>query len=368
MSDLSGAGKTTPSLSVSDRLSVDVIVCARDVETYIFDCLQSMAEASEILDLRIKAFEDGSSDKTLAEIRRFAATYIDINIEIFETAANGVAAVRNMALDMVSDAQFICFVDGDDLISSEGLVETSYIANAMKADIVCPQVTAFDDITLSRFLHDRSDLRHRILSDQAICVTNARDTPELLALETSMCMRFFRRSFLIEADVKFSSLRMCEDVHPSRRAFLKATRIVLYERPYYYYRLNRVDQRTSKADGASNDIVVALRLSIEEGMREILDNSQGAWLLDKLVSHARWGAGFASPEELLQYASSVTDMFERVPIAWWHHCGQVHVTPATKDIAYLYSHRSSRLSRERIIFNPRFRFADRALRRFRRGR
>ena len=63
------------------------------------------------------------------------------------------------------------------------------------------------------------------------------------------------------------------------------------------YRLNRQGQRTSQNLESYFDMVEAVDGSVEEGLKHIVDNQQGAWLLHRLCRMALWGVELIPPRE-----------------------------------------------------------------------
>lgn len=96
---------------------VSIIVPVYNLEDYIENCVRSLS-AQVYQNIEIIIVDDGSSDNSLSIIKHLAAT--DSRI-IYKTQPNGGAAkARNTGLDL-STGDYIAFVDGDDMLSTNAI-------------------------------------------------------------------------------------------------------------------------------------------------------------------------------------------------------------------------------------------------------
>jgi len=344
-------GPDSPPHEDARRLTVDVIVAARNVGSYIYQCLASCSGPDDGLRLKVRIVDDGSSDNTAQEIASFQRDHPECEVETQSAPGIGPGPARNLALSG-SSSDFVCFVDGDDLISRQALSITLRQMEALRADFACPRVTAFDDLGRYDFQHDRPDLRAEITGGRAVFVTTALDSPMVLDLETSLCMRVFRREFLIANGIRFDDLRFCEDVAPSRLAFLVARRILLTDEPYYFYRINRPGQRTSQLAESTLDVVVAVRGAVSAGIAHIVDFQQGAWLTNRICTMAFWAVELLPPGLLPAYLDDLIVELERIPAGWWSAMRKKQtIGPRAKHLAAIMIKRPSRRQLERAILS-----------------
>jgi glycosyltransferase involved in cell wall biosynthesis len=339
--------------------SLAIVIAAHNVGPFIHACLSSCAQAAGDLRTHLIVVNDASTDKTAAEIERFAAEFPDIDVVVRNTDRLGPALARNEGLQLNGFADYVCFVDGDDLICGNSLARTIAKMEAFRADFACPRVLAFDDAGRFQFEHDNAKLKRAVFGGRRNVITTARDTPQILDLETSMCMRIFRGSFFRDTGIRFPDLRMCEDVAPSRQALLTAKSILITDDIYYLYRLNRPGQRTSQTLESYFDMVEAIDSSLDEGLKHIVDNQQGAWLLQRLCRMALWGVELIDPDLLGSYAARIADVFERAPRGWWKTLLRLAgSSDRARQFAVLNGFQRSRLSREQIVFNRQYRMID----------
>ena len=92
-------------------MKLSVIVPAYNVQDYISNTIESLLnqEFNEN-DYEIIVVNDGSTDKTLNEIKRFESNPI---VKIINKKNGGVSSARNIGLKKAK-GDFVMFVDGDD--------------------------------------------------------------------------------------------------------------------------------------------------------------------------------------------------------------------------------------------------------------
>lgn len=94
---------------------VSVIIPVYNVEKYLKDCLDSVL-AQTFQDIEIICVNDGSTDKSLEILQQYAKK--DERIKVLNQENKGTSVARNFGLEK-SQVQYIAFVDGDDVLSSE---------------------------------------------------------------------------------------------------------------------------------------------------------------------------------------------------------------------------------------------------------
>jgi glycosyltransferase involved in cell wall biosynthesis len=338
--------------------SIDIIVAARDVGPYIRDSLSSCVGAKDSANkISITVVNDGSSDNTNSEISAFAERHSELPIRIIQTNGVGAGVARNIALDYAA-SDFVVFVDGDDLIDRSVLDLTISEMISSNAQIGCPAVLAFDDNLKFKFLHDNPEFREKCLGGRPLVVTNCHDEPRLLDSETSMCMRVFNRSFIKENGISFSKTAFCEDVEPSRRAILAANRIILSKDPYYYYRMNRVGQATSRVSENVLDVVNVVRLTLDSCLPLVDGDLAGAWLSKRLVKIACWACTLLSTQNVAPFSSQISHEFDRIPLSWWKIlCRLPDCNPRIMWVASVYAMKRNQKNKAESFFShraPRF--------------
>lgn len=97
--------------NVNYQYDVAFVIPAYNIEEYLSDCLESVLKQTEI-SKQIIIVNDGSKDNTLAIANDYASKYTFITV--IDKQNEGVSVARNVGIEH-SDAEYICFLDGDDV-------------------------------------------------------------------------------------------------------------------------------------------------------------------------------------------------------------------------------------------------------------
>lgn len=131
---------------------VSVIVPAYNVERYIVECIESLLSQT-YSNLEIIVVDDGSTDATASELRRYQR--FD-NITLISQQNQGVSAARNKAL-AAAHGEFIAFIDSDDVVHPELFATCVNLCENKGYDFVLYDHEEFSSGQIPRFGQIRSD-------------------------------------------------------------------------------------------------------------------------------------------------------------------------------------------------------------------
>lgn len=98
---------------------LSIIVPVYNIENYITRCIESLLNQEfSPNEYEIILINDGSTDNSGQICQHYTILYN--NIILINQINQGVSAARNLGLEMAR-GKFICFVDGDDYLISNGL-------------------------------------------------------------------------------------------------------------------------------------------------------------------------------------------------------------------------------------------------------
>jgi glycosyltransferase involved in cell wall biosynthesis len=198
---------------------ISVIIPAYNIENYIDDCLESVVFQS-YGNLEIIVINDGSTDKTLEKIERFASR--DKRMTVVTEKNKGLSEARNKGLRLAS-GDYIAFVDGDDAI------DTNYIKNLYEA-----LKRADADISVCSY----NGVRKAVKTETVLLRKEALSDFLTQRLGTSAVVwnKLYKREVL--KGLKFPKDRLHEDNFFTPRALEKAKKVVIIPEKLYNYRIS----------------------------------------------------------------------------------------------------------------------------------
>lgn len=203
---------------------VSVIVPAYNVERYIGECIKSIIQQS-YSELEIIVVDDGSTDSTSKILNEIAKT--DARIQVLTQSNQGPSSARNTALDVAS-GEWITFVDADDVLLPRAIENMVGLAHFKDVDIV--ECVFRDEESQSTKKHESKSKMYIIESEKAL----SNILYQKPGFNNSVSGKLFKAS--IFSGLRFSSGKIYEDLEITWAIYSKASKILHYERPVYFYR------------------------------------------------------------------------------------------------------------------------------------
>ncbi|MFF9760965.1 MULTISPECIES: bifunctional glycosyltransferase/CDP-glycerol:glycerophosphate glycerophosphotransferase [Streptomyces] len=210
---------------VHPRLSV--VVPFQDVETYLAECLESIARQS-FRDFEVVLVDDGSTDGSVRIAADFCAA--DRRFRLVRQHAHGPGHARNVGLRNTHPAaEFLAFVDGDDVIPEyayELLVRT---LEESEADFVSGNVQMMNSTKKWQSpLHKGPMQKNR----RGTHITKF----EALIYDRTVWNKLFRRSFWDRHSIRFPEGVMYEDSWVNMYAHFSAAKVDVITDIVYFWR------------------------------------------------------------------------------------------------------------------------------------
>ena len=117
---------------VQNMINVSVIIIGYNTEKYVKKCIESVILQS-LTNIEIICVDDGSSDNTFSIMKEMSIK--DERIKVYTQENSGPYAARKKGLDMAA-GKYVVFIDSDDWIESEELMDAYVILEKYKLDIV----------------------------------------------------------------------------------------------------------------------------------------------------------------------------------------------------------------------------------------
>ncbi len=115
-------------------MQIDIVIPCYNAAGYITQTLESVF-AQIYKDYKIIIIDDGSTDGSRGLLTQIAREHSDVQL-IFNESNKGIAHVRNQAIQ-ISEADYIAFLDADDLMTSDRLVkQVEYLKKHPECDVL----------------------------------------------------------------------------------------------------------------------------------------------------------------------------------------------------------------------------------------
>ena len=233
---------------------VSIVVPVYNVEKYLPECLDSLINQT-YRNLEILCVNDGATDGS----RRVLAGYAekDKRIRVLDRENGGLSAARNTGLDQAV-GEYIIFIDSDDWCHLEMIEKMVALAEKNKTDFVNCAAQLYDE---KKQLFSEADyFSLEMLSDdfEKKVLTLKEIWPQLFSFNVTVWSKLFRRSFLVECDLRFKEGILHEDEYFWVDLCFRMKTFCFTKEKLYFYRINRVGAITSNPMRGKDDYLKTL--------------------------------------------------------------------------------------------------------------
>ena len=290
------------------KYKISIIIPTHNIEKYLVESVNSLFNQTiGIQNVEIIMVDDHSSDGTAAIIDNYANDYNNF-IPIHLTENSGLPGKpRNIGLEKAT-GEYLMFMDHDDCYASDAL-ETFYNKITTEgADVIFSRYNYY-------FENGRITQNPNLFGKKKeIIVDNIAEEERLLSTAPAIWAKMFKRSFIMNNNIRFPEGMLAEDLSFVTQAFLKA-RGIIYLNDYfsYYYRIRDSEQDKSTIrirnkkylqamiSGYNHTYHVLKRLRKEKYFPMIFEGHLKYWMNSFLYSDAK----SEDKKELLYEVSSL---------------------------------------------------------------
>ena len=238
---------------MKEQPQVSIIVPVYNVENYIERCLNSLVNQT-FKDIEIITINDGSTDKSLELLNKYAKE--DIRISVIDLGDEGVSYCRNLGIEK-ANGKYIMFVDSDDWIDSS-MVEVMYKkAEENKLDLVmCSYIREFKDHSKEKIfnlpeeiIYKEDKVKNELLRKLVGPVKEELSNPEMLDALGTVWGKLYRADILKENKIKFVDLKeigSAEDTLFNIFTFNYLKKLMFLNKPMYHYWRDNLKSVTSQ--------------------------------------------------------------------------------------------------------------------------
>ena len=238
-----------------------IVITAYNTEKYIKQCICSVIN-QKLGNCEIIIVDDCSSDNTLKIAEEFSN-----RVKIIKSQSNmGVWHSRNQALN-IARGDYVFFLDGDDWIADNALDLAYKELSKNRVDVLfCPYVVFWQNKNKYRYFNPK----YRLKKLRKLKRPFDKKTPAKILYSTNyeVCTKFYKRSFLLENNIKFKELKYAEDLPFYYEVLFFAKSFSYLKKPCYFYRKGHKGLLTNSiSDGLSRALLMSREYSL--GIEEI---------------------------------------------------------------------------------------------------
>lgn len=207
-------------------------------------------------DFEIIAVNDGSKDESLDILRRFEEKYHFITV--INQKNSGIAPTRNIGLARAR-GEYVCFVDSDDYVAPTYLEELYNACVENDCPISCCYY--YFRFVENDFIFEYPFRCHGVFTRVEAMNKLLRD----VQIQSLLWNKMYKRSLFTDYEITFPS--MCfEDMAIANKLFAHIDRVVVIDRPLYYYNQHPASTLATMNANKINDFIRAIalvRISLE---------------------------------------------------------------------------------------------------------
>lgn len=211
------------------EIELSIIVPVYNVEQYLEECLDSIY-AVENIKKEVILVNDGSTDGSLEILKRYKNKYSDITV-LIEKENGGLSSARNAGI-RVAKGEYLSFIDSDDWIDSKKYKE--FFKEGQKFNL--------DIMVSGPILYTKGKILEKdwyLLLDKKYVYTGkefleSRYSKRIYKVE--VWDDIYKRDLILKNNIYFKEKLLHEDELFTPLIQLKADRIKIVDKNYYYYR------------------------------------------------------------------------------------------------------------------------------------
>lgn len=216
-------------------MKISVIVPVYNTQDYLRECIDSILNQS-LKELELILVDDGSTDNSSEIIYEYVERFPQ-KVHAICLDNGGQGRARNFGMD-IAKGEFLSFIDSDDYLEKDALLELYEAAVAENADVaICDMEKRYDDGT-------REYVKAALQDDP-------------LASAGSASNKIFRRSAV--EDIRFPVGLWYEDFSFSAKMLLKSKATVFVKKPLYIYRCGQSSTMNNNNARKNLDIIEIMR-------------------------------------------------------------------------------------------------------------
>ena len=217
-----------------------VIIPTYNAENYILESVNSIKEQSfGFENIELILVDDNSNDNTKAILEDLSQKYPNVKSIFLEENSGTASKPRNVGMENAS-SDYIMFLDNDDIYYPQMCEKMYNTIISNNVDIVSCRYEINNkkpNSFLDNFNPDKYDFKGRYDEENhMIQLDTIEDFPNIMTLghPTMIWSKIFRKSLILENNIRFPKGNLYEDVYFCTNAYLKANGIIILNNFYGY--------------------------------------------------------------------------------------------------------------------------------------
>lgn len=299
-------------MTSNDEVLLSIVVPAYNVEKYIGECLNSLVHQT-MQNHKIIIVNDGSTDGTEEVCQIYAKKYPEKITYIFQEN-KGLGEARNVGLSVV-DTPFVSFLDSDDWLNIRYVECFTKLVRTVDEipDMVFTLPWVYDTAT-KRILpwkdKERYDRIFEVHDGKSFVQVNAKQNPELYALEVAACRKIYKTSFLREKNFSFPRGLKWEDVVGHFYLLYHANTCMALPEVGYYYRINQGGQITSGGGASRLDMIPIFKELLAVADKYYFSRIEKSYVLRLIVDFSIWSVEVTNKKYIRPLLEGLHEVFQ----------------------------------------------------------
>lgn len=205
---------------------ISFVIPAYNAENFLELCIQSIVKNIGEYSYEILIIDNDSTDRTADVARQLE----NENIHLMSCKKRGVSYARNMGLENAV-AKFIMFIDADDIVDHEIKEALKTVSNNQEIDIFQFSYKLVKNNREKRFQINSKKYHNKPMSQGSDIFYNTINE----RIVNSLCLKIFRRDFIIENNLRLKQFSNAEDMEFVARAMLVCKNYYVSDIAFYHY-------------------------------------------------------------------------------------------------------------------------------------
>lgn len=228
-----------------------IIIPVYNVEQYIEKCISSVC-AQTFSDFEVVVVNDETPDQSM-KIAEQILQNSNVDYKIINQKNKGLGGARNTGIEN-SDGEFLFFLDSDDYLSKESLLELYAFVQEKQYDYVLFNACIVDE--------EQKVLGHIFYQyDAAIDLQEKKR--QLLLCTHAAWNKLYKRELFTGTNIRYPEKLLYEDLATTGKLLLEAQKIGYIEKELYYY-VKRKDSITSTRNFSRFDEIIPAFESLKQ--------------------------------------------------------------------------------------------------------